>query len=218
LLGNDLHRKETRIVIADKVYDESRIVSAYTSGSLFSKVGIGNCVSRSVKLEIFPQDQIPRQAKIEIYVRISVGATASEWIPKGVFYIDTRQTDSSTGMVTINGYDAMLKAEQVYLDNDPGFDWPMDMASVANSIAERMGVTIDARSNISSNFLVEYPLDYTMREILGYIAVAHAGNWIITDAGELRLVRLVSLPAETNYLVNQNGDTITFGSTKILIS
>ena len=56
-----------------------------------------------------------------------------------------------------------------------------------------------------------------MREILGYIAAAHAGNWIITDAGELRLVGFADIPPETFYLVTDHGDPIVFGDTRILV-
>ena len=56
-----------------------------------------------------------------------------------------------------------------------------------------------------------------MREVLAEIAVANAGNWIITDAGKLLLVPLNSIPAETHYLVTEYGYAITFGGTRILL-
>jgi hypothetical protein len=46
------------------------------------------------------------------------------------------------------------------------------------------------------------------------IAAAHGGNWVITDEGKLRLIPLGSAPAETNNLVTEHGDTITFGEGK----
>ena len=60
-----------------------------------------------------------------------------------------------------------------------------------------------------------------MREILGYIAAAHAGNFIITDAGALRLVPLYN-PAVNNdpdggYLVTEDGHPIVIGGVRILV-
>lgn len=139
------------------------------------------------------------------------------WLQKGVFYIDTRETDRVTGIMAIHGYDAMLKAEQTFLTEQTEDDWPKPMNEVVAEIAERMGVTVDARTTVSSTFKAEYPLDYTMREVLGYIAVAHAGNWIMTDVGELRLIGLADTPEETHYLVAENGDLLLFGNTRITI-
>lgn len=56
-----------------------------------------------------------------------------------------------------------------------------------------------------------------MREVLGYIAVSNAGNWIITDEGKLLLVKFGDIPAETNYLVEEGGFAITFGGDRILV-
>ena len=51
-----------------------------------------------------------------------------------------------------------------------------------------------------------------------FIAVAHGGNWTITREDKLLLVPLVgSMPPETNYLVTEDGDAITFGGDRILV-
>ena len=217
-----LYRMETCVEINNVDYEEADIISVSTRAALFGSgtVSIGGCVAKEIDLVIKPKGTIPRMAEIRVYTRpISADGTwKPAWLLKGVYFIDTRQTDRVTGIMTIHGYDAMLKAEQVYLEVDPpGWDWPMNMNAVCNHIADIMGVTIDDRSNVSSRYMVEYPTDLTMREILGYIATAHGGNWIITDDGKLRLIRLADLPPETNYLVSEIGDVITFGDTRILI-
>ena len=112
------------------------------------------------------------------------------WLRKGVFYIDTRDKDKVTGVLTIHGYDAMLKAEQPYLSEGDTGEWPRTERAVVADIAARMGVEIDSRTVLSDTHMVAYPGDYTMREILGHIAAAHGGNWIITDAGALYLAPL----------------------------
>ena len=91
------------------------------------------------------------------------------------------------------------------------------MPDVVAEIAAAMGVTVDSRTALNASYQVPYPVGYSMREILGYIACAHAGNWIITDAGELYLVPLAGMPAETNYLVTEYGDAITLGRVRLLV-
>lgn len=221
------HRAEHRAEIAGIEFVEgtpnipgSIVGSPVTSGGLFSGrgPGIGGTVARTLDLQVIPLGTIPRMAKIKLYSRL-VGehGETSEWLPKGTFYIDTRQEDKVTGVVTIHGYDAMLKAEQTYLaDGDTG-EWPRSMQTVVNEIAQRMGVEVDPRTGIDSSYMVECPNDLTMREVLGYIAVAHAGNWIITDAGKLRLVGLTSAVKTDDYLVDEDGYAITFGGVRIVL-
>ena len=99
--------------------------------------------------------------------------------------------------------------------------FPMPVETAVNDIASRMGVIVDSRTVLDSNFPVQYPVDdegdMTMREALSRIAVANAGNWVISDNGELLLVGLNSVPAQTNYLITNTGDAILFGGTRILV-
>ena len=97
----------------------------------------------------------------------------------------------------------------------------MPVWTAVNDIAARMGVTVDSRTQLNESFPVQYPVDdegdMTMREALGRIAVANAGNWIITDDGKLLMVGLNSMPAESNYLITEGGSAITFGGVRILV-
>ncbi len=201
ILQNPNHEKEIKLNIAGVEYGMGDIVSCSTSGGLFSQPGIGNCTARQIQLEIFPLGEIPRQAQIQIFVRLSLGEQISEWIPKGVFFISTRAKNKLTGSLTITGYDAMLKAEQTWITDDYATDmWPMSQADAVADIASRIGIEVDGRTVLSSDFPVEYPVgengDLTMREVLGYIAVSNAGNWSITDEGKLRLIGYADTPAE----------------------
>lgn len=189
---NGLYRMETKAEINGVEYGERDIISASTRAALFSTetISIGSCVAKEIDLVIVPKGDIPRMAEIKMFVRPVADNIETAWLQKGVYYIDTRKEDLVYGTLTIHGYDAMLKAEQVYLSGDDLDIWPQSMREVAETIASRMGLKLDSRTSIREDFLVPHVEDYTLREVLGYIAVAHAGNWIITDAGDLRLVPL----------------------------
>ena len=224
MLADPAHAAEAKLKIAGVEYGEDQIVrkSLMVYGGLYSTFGIGNCCARQIDFEIYPQGDIPRQAKIEVYMRLRLGEQVSEWIPKGVFYFATRKTDRKTGVLSVHGYDAMLKAEETWLDSSyDAKTWPMPAATAVADIATRMGVAVDSRTQLDEAFPVQYPVDdegdMTMREALGRIAVANAGNWIITDEGKLLLVGLNSMPKETNYLVTETGSAITFGGVRILV-
>lgn len=212
------HYAERKINIAGTDYGEDTIVSLTTTGGLFADgtLSVGSAVSREINLSLWNiSTTIPKMAKLIPYYRISNGTQTSEWIQKGVYYIDTRSVDS--GLLTIHGYDDMLKAEQIWTP-DQSLEFPMPMTQAANIIADIMGVEIDARTVLNSAYTVDYPAnDYTLRDVLRYIAAAHGGNWIMSDAGELWLVGLNTLPPETNYLCDEDGDWITFGGDRILV-
>lgn len=224
LLADKNHRVETKLSIAGVEYSQADIVkdSLRVYGGLYSTFGIGNCCARQIEFEIMPKGEIARQAEIKVFARLASGEQVSEWIPKGVFYFATRKTDRKTGVLSVHGYDSMLKAEQTWLDSSYDAEtWPMPVWTAVNDIAARMGVAVDSRTQLNAAFPVQYPVDsdgdMTMREALGRIAVANAGNWIITDDGKLLLVGLNSIPKETNHLVTETGSAITFGGVRILV-
>lgn len=224
MLADPAHAVEAKLKIAGVEYGEDQIVrkSLMVYGGLYSTFGIGNCCARQIDFEIYPQGTIPRQAKIEVFARLVLGEQVSEWIPKGVFFFSTRKTDRVTGVLSVHGYDAMLKAEEIWLDSSyDAKTWPMPAATAVADIAARMGVEVDSRTVLDAAFPMQYPVDdkgdMTMREALGRIAVANAGNWTITDEGKLLLVGLNSMPAETHYLITETGNAITFGGVRILV-
>ena len=144
----------------------------------------------------------------------------SEWIQQGVFFIDTREvTHNGNGLdiLTIHGYDAMLKANQDYSESN--IDWPATDIDVVKEIADIIDVDVDPRTyNIMTDgYQITYPSNYTLIDVLSYIASMYLGSFIITETGELRLVSLLELPPETRYLIDLAGDVITFGGDRILV-
>lgn len=219
LISDPGARKEVRVTVADVLYEQGQIVSLSTSACLFAEdtMSIGGAIAKEINLVLVNPGAIPRMAEIIPSYRLVKGSQASEWIQKGIYYIDTRSIDELTGVLTIHGYDAMLKAEQVWKP-EQSLIFPMTMQAAAQEIARLMGVSIDPRTVLNADYSVDYPAnEYTLRDVLRYIAVAHAGNWIMTDTGHLRLVTVSEVPPETNYLVTEHGDVITFGGVRILV-
>ena len=219
---------EHRAIIADVIYPQrmSLIGEPKVDGSLWGTGSpkVGCCVSRQLDIMVKPQGTIPRMAEIRLETRLVIKdlltgeiTQSSEWIPKGTFFIDTRQEDTTSGVLVIHGYDAMLKMEQLYLaDGEDVTGWPKTMPTVMAEIAAAIGVELDERNELQ-NYLVEAPAGYTMREVAGWIAAAHAGNWTITDAGKLRLVPLYNTALDIGYLADEDGNAITFGGVMILV-
>lgn len=206
--------KEYKFEINDVEYGPEEEVEHTYSNGIFEDFGFGNAYTASLTLSLFA-DNIPRAATIRRYIRLRNGNQASEWLPKGTFFTNTRSDDD--GYWTIEAYDSMRKAEAVWVP-DQSLEFPLSMPAAATEFARILGVELDPRTVLNANYTIDYPAnDYTIRNELCFIAAAHGGNWIITDENKLYLVPLLSAPPETNYLVEEYGDAITFGGDRILV-
>lgn len=214
------HRCETRLLINGTEYGEDKIISLSTSQSVYSSIpSVGNCIAGQIDVTLLtPSMEIPRMAELKPQARlVGQSGAVSEWIAKGTFYIDTRSTDPVKGTTTIHGYDAMLKAEQVFTDDGDQGKWPMKDIVAVEEICRRIGAPLnsDSRKSLQYGYDVQYPgygdEAYTMREVLGYIGAMYGGNWIMSDTGEMTLIRLGDVPAETNYIVDSQGNPFVFG-------
>ena len=213
------HRAEWKVAINGVDYGEGVLLEIEINRSVFaSSPVLGSCISAEIDLSLIkPAVDIPRMALIEPYVRITNGTLTSEWLPKGKFYIDTREytKNDAVDVMKIHGFDAMLMAEQLVPINS----YPQTDIQAVQEIASFLGFTLDSdiTNQIDKGYTIPVPAEYSCREVLGYIAAMYAGCWIMDDFGHLRLVTLNGMPPETNFLINTAGFAITFGGDRIIV-
>lgn len=207
---------------ADGGYSMDKLASLKTSRRVFTgdTPSVGDCVSGEISVRMLqPAQTIHRQARIVPYVRVTDGIRYSEWIQKGVYFIDTRETDDTgkNKWLTIHGYDSMLKAEQDYPSST--LQWPAKDIDVVREIAAVMNVNIDPRTVefMTAGYPVEYSAEYSCREVLGYIGAMYAGSWIMNDVGELRLITMYNIPKESRVLIDRQGNALTIGGVRIRV-
>ena len=236
LVAQDNHYFKTRVKINNVTYTQDKIFEITTNLRMFSEEQptVGGCLSTEITVKLLtPSASIPRMAKIEPFVQVTDGTTSSEWIPQGTFWVDTREetkNDDGLDILTLHGYDAMLKAEA---------DMPVAAVSHRDTtwvriIANAMGLQptipgyagIDPRTAtandggtglMKNDYNFSVPPGYSMREVLSNIAAMYCGNWVISYDNKLLLIALNGIPSETNYLINAIGEAITFGGDKILV-
>lgn len=224
ILSDLAHYKEWRVQIGNDYYEDS-YVSARVTRSLYSNNIIGGTFSASLDLILkdVESDSIPKMAQIKLSVRLvsPVLGASSEWIPKGTFWINTRTKNKADGTIEFQCVDAMMFGEQLFYGENDDIIWNNEtMRTVAKMCAKRMGITLEDPLqffNQAPYILTAPPIGWTIRQILSGIAVAHCGNIIVTENNQLRLVPLYSIPEETNYLINENGEAIMFGGDRILV-
>ena len=208
-------------------FGEEQLFSVKTTQHMFDNdPEPGKAIAAEIEIKMLkPAGDIPIMGVLVPYVRACNASYKSEWIQQGTYYIDTREiTQNSDGLeiMTLHGFDAMLKADRYWSDSGR-LNWSsgtvLDTAMVSE-IATIIGVSVDSRtwSIMTDSFRIPPPLNYTLRDVLGYIAGAYAGCFVMTDLGELRLVSITELPEETNLLIDVAGDYITFGGDRIKLN
>ena len=232
--------KEVRALIyqtnsAYNVYGQDKIVSATTRVAMIDReLSIGNCIAKELHLVVrnfVGMPVIPRMAKIVMQFRLNDGTTTSEWLPKGTYFIDTR--DEGNGVLEIDAFDPMLKAEQSFTKAGNQGTWPRSDVSVVQTIATALGVSIDSRTTaiMTKGYQINYPgivLDngtpqyskdgaMSMRQVLGYIGAMYGGNWVVTDENMLRLIVLGDIPKLQALLIDEHGNYITMGGYQIYV-
>ena len=224
IVGAGDYLVETKLVINDVDYAENEIFSVRTNRQLFTSNNptVGNAVVGRLDAVIkIPNVEIPTAASIKPYIRVFNSTLTSGWLQKGIFYFYQRWIDEDSGTMTIVAFDAMFRANQVYpssaltWDDTHPFTW-----QVAQEIAQTIGVSIGASTMskmVEKPYLVQFPAQYSMRDVLGSIAAMYGGNFVISNEGLIKLVGFADLPGETYYLVTNAGSPITFGGTRILL-
>ncbi len=167
-----------------------------TSAGVFpdAEPSIGNCISGQINISILtPEQEIPRTARLVPFSRIYYGQKFSEWIPKGVYFLDTREKNHAyKGRTTLDleGFDSMMRAEQLYTGT--ALTSPARDIDVVTEIAGRIYVPVDRRALaiMQKGFSIPISADYTYRETLGYIAAMYAGNFVMSETGKLLLIPL----------------------------
>lgn len=211
-------------------FRDDKLFAVSTDGDFFKdkEPGVGAALSGEVDISMVAPFNVPKKSSVRMFIRAANSTQVSEWVPQGVYYIDTRQqthSDMGFDVLNVHGYDSMILAEVTY-PSDSAHDYPMLDRDMVQFIADNMktsltgrGVQVDPRTweIMQAGYYFPLPVGYSMREVLGMIAAAYAGNFIITQTGELRLVTMFDLPPETRNLITEDGFKIVIGGLYILV-
>ena len=192
-----IHRFEVKVNISGTDYgmDVLTAVSARTSGIFGAgSPDLGKAPASELALSLYVESgAVPRMATIRPYFRVVNDIRQSEWIAKGVYFVDTREADTTTGLLTLRAYDAMLKGEVKYPSTSHA--WPYSDINTVREIASFLGVAVDEQTTslMTGAYMIPLPAQYTIRETLRYIAALYGGSFVVTDANTLRLIPLWSV-------------------------
>ena len=179
--------------IPGTVYGEDMITKISQKGDILDREapGTGYFVARKLEVTMLdPSKQVSTMGRLVPFSRLVSDSGVSEWIPKGIFYVDTKKksmVDAQAATVDIVAYDAGLKAS---IDYDAStLSWPATDVQVVADIAWKIETAYDV-SNLTGGFSIATPEEMTCCEVLRGIAALYGGNFAVDDCGVLRLIPL----------------------------
>lgn len=219
IVASQLFSVEWKATIAGVEYDNSSMFNVSIDLPLFDVFSVGNVCSAQLTMSIIQNGDIPKMAEVIPSVRVKYMDKVSEWIDRGKFYIDERDSGQFDSL-SITAYDSALLSEVGFLD--PGeeidYEWPATPNQVIGTIMSKLGVELDPRTVLSDEHIVQFTdPEISCRTMASHIAAAHAGNWVVTSEGKWLLLTFDMIPQATSYLIDEAGSPITFGEVRLLV-
>lgn len=145
-----------------------------------NSISIGNTCSSSVTFSIF-QPQITLENKdITIFEGVK-GDSGIEYVQIGIFTVTKEESNGEYTKYT--AYDKMYKAEKGYFSE---LTYPSTDKAILEEICTKLGIQL-ATSITNTHTITDKPQGYTMREMIGYMAMLQGCNAVINSDGNLEI-------------------------------
>lgn len=181
---------EWEVDVGGVTYAQSDLYGISMQFPVFSKLSVGNVCSAQLSLDLMPKETPPRMAEIVVKMKVFNEKQKSEFVNRGVFYIDEREA-GPYGRLSITAFDNALLSEKGFFADDIEYEWPASPTQVMGTVMSRIGAELDPRTVLSDDKIVEITdMDISCRAMASHVAAALAGNWVVTNEGKWLLVKL----------------------------
>jgi hypothetical protein len=145
-----------------------------------SSISIGNTCSSSVTFSIFQPEITLENKDITIFEGVK-GDNGIEYVQIGIFTVTKEESDGEYTKYT--AYDKMYKAEKGYFSE---LTYPSTDKAILEEICTKLGIQL-ATNITTTHTITDKPQGYTMREIIGYMAMLQGRNAVINSDGNLEI-------------------------------
>lgn len=143
-------------------------------------ISIGNTCSSSVTFSIFKPQITLENKDITIFEGVK-NNSGIEYVQIGIFTVTKEESNGEYTKYT--AYDKMYKAEKGYFSE---LTYPSTDKAILEEICTKLGMQL-ATSITSTHTITDKPQGYTMREMIGYMAMLQGGNAAINSDGNLEI-------------------------------
>lgn len=145
-----------------------------------NSISIGNTCSSSVTFSIYNPEITLENKDITIFEGVK-GDSGIEYVQIGIFTVTKEESNSEYTKYT--AYDKMYKAEKGYFSE---LTYPSTDKAILEEICTKLGIQL-ATSITNTHTITDKPQGYTMREMIGYMAMLQGGNAAINSDGNLEI-------------------------------
>lgn len=183
---------EWKVANGANEYTAQNIVGGTLTESLFSECSFGNVTAKQLNLKLWNVTIDPSSPIVLSYK----ASNSSTWVAKGTYLVDTVSTSPYSEYTEVTAFDAILKAEAIYMKEGT---WEATSASsLVVDIASIIGVSVDFAT---ARYLALNPLTIdqapnigengtTCRQILSVIGALYGGNFFIDSVNNLKFAPL----------------------------
>ncbi len=145
-----------------------------------NSISIGNTCSSSVTFSIFKPQITLENKDITIFEGVK-GDSGIEYVQIGIFTVTKEESNGEYTKYT--AYDKMYKAEKGYFSE---LTYPSTDKAILEEICTKLGIQL-ATSVTATHTITDKPQGYTMREMIGYMAMLQGCNAVINSDGNLEI-------------------------------
>lgn len=145
-----------------------------------NSISIGNTCSSSVTFSIYNPEITLENKDITIFEGVK-GDSGIEYVQIGIFTVTKEESNGEYTKYT--AYDKMYKAEKGYFTK---LTYPSTDKAILEEICTKLGIQL-ATSITNTHTIIDKPQGYTMREMIGYMAMLQGGNAAINSDGNLEI-------------------------------
>ncbi len=181
---------DSKVLVGNLAFTGTEIIEFSIDDNLigYEDFTIGTTCSSRLDLLLRTSETISENAKIIPYIRFLGSEGASEWLKLGEYFIDSRSIENEVWKFVC--YDKLLYGEQEFISS---LTYPATMQAVWNELCGIIGVTSNANVTINSTFKFDLaPTGYTVRQVFGLIAAAHAASVKMMKDGTIGLIKFQS--------------------------
>ena len=167
-------------VAVDKIL-KLEIEDNINNGDYFT---IGEVPSKSLSIEMIGVNGVEEGAEIIPHIGVEIALNQFEYVPCGVFYVDSVSINKDK--VSATCYDKMLSLDDEYI---PSITIPVTLSEIMNDICRQKEIEFEGQlPSVTVNKSIK---GYSYREMVGFIASFCGGNAKFNRFGKLVIQRYV---------------------------
>lgn len=145
-----------------------------------NSISIGNTCSSSVTFSIYNPEITLENKDITIFEGVKSNS-GIEYVQIGIFTVTKEESNGEYTKYT--AYDKMYKTEKGYFSE---LTYPSTDKAILEEICTKLGIQL-ATSITNTHTITDKPQGYTMREMIGYMAMLQGCNAVINPDGNLEI-------------------------------